>query len=228
MLIGTFCQNLPQHFAVFFLNDRINVMKRLLYSLLMCAVAVSSLAGEEKSEELQTAVLGGGCFWCTEGVYLLIPGVKKVVSGYTGGQTKNPTYKDVCTGMTGHAEVIKVDFDPKVVSYKDLVDLFWFAHDPTTLNRQGADVGTQYRSAIFYVNEEQKKIAEASRDEHNAEFNNKIVTEISKLEEFYPAEDYHQDFANKNPDQGYVCAVVKPKIEKFKKKLAKFRARQQQ
>lgn len=203
-------------------------MKRLLYSLIMCAVAVSSLVGEEKSEGLETAILGGGCFWCTEGVYLLIPGVKKVVSGYTGGNTKNPTYKEVCTGMTGHAEVVKVDFDPKVVSYKDLIDLFWFAHDPTTLNRQGADVGTQYRSAIFYVNEEQKKIAEASRDEHNPEFGNSIVTEITKLREFYPAEEYHQDFANRNPDQGYVCAVVKPKIEKFRKKLAEFQARKKQ
>lgn len=204
-------------------------MKKLLFLIpffIMSAVAAPLSAADSPSDKkLETVILGGGCFWCTEGVYLIIPGVEKVVSGYTGGHVDNPTYKQVCEGTTGHAEVIKVEYDPTVISYKELVDFFWYAHDPTTLNRQGNDVGTQYRSAIFYLNDEQKKIAEASKEEHNAEYKNSIVTEITKLEKFYPAEDYHQDFANKNPDQGYVCAVVKPKIEKFRAKLAEFLAK---
>lgn len=201
-------------------------MKRLIFPFLMMTASISSFAESGGSgSKLETAVFGGGCFWCTEGVYLIVPGVEKVVSGYMGGHVDNPTYKEVCSGLTGHAEVVKVEFDPAKVSYKELVDFFWYAHDPTTLNRQGNDVGTQYRSAIFYVNEEQKKIAEISKAEHNAEFGNGIVTEISPLAKFYPAEDYHQDFANKNPEQGYVCAVVKPKIEKFKAKLKAFQAK---
>jgi peptide-methionine (S)-S-oxide reductase len=168
----------------------------------------------------ESAVLAGGCFWCTEGAYQIVPGVIKVTSGYTGGKVQNPTYKQVCGGMTGHAEAVKIDFDPTKVTFKDLVDLFWHAHDPTTLNRQGADEGTQYRSAIFYANDEQKKLAEQSKKEAEPEFKAPIVTELSPLTTFYPAEDYHQNFANNNPNQGYVCAVVKPKIEKFKKTLA--------
>jgi peptide-methionine (S)-S-oxide reductase len=168
----------------------------------------------------ESAVLAGGCFWCTEGAYQIVPGVIKVTSGYTGGKVENPTYKQVCGGMTGHAEAVKIDFDPTKVTFKDLVDLFWHAHDPTTLNRQGADEGTQYRSAIFYANDEQKKAAEQSKKEAEPEFKAPIVTELSPLTTFYPAEDYHQNFANNNPNQGYVCAVVKPKIEKFKKTLA--------
>ncbi len=197
-----------------------------LFSLLMSAIlsgAVSAAdapaaksAAPAKTEEI---ILGGGCFWCTEGCYLPVKGVLKVVSGYSGGHVENPTYEQICTKTTGHAEVIKVTFDPSVVSYKQLVDLFWYAHDPTTLNRQGNDVGPQYRSVIYYTNDEQKAIAEASMKEHAKEFDSPIVTEVAPLKNFYAAEDYHQDFANKNPNQGYVCAVVKPKVEKFTKKL---------
>lgn len=205
-------------------------MKFPLLFALMSAVGLSTSSAAEPAAETKAApaaakteeaIFGGGCFWCTEGCYLIVKGVTKVVSGYTGGQVENPTYKQVCTGETGHAEVIKVTFDPAVVSYKDLVDLFWYAHDPTTLNRQGADVGTQYRSAIYYTSEEQKKIAEASKAEHAKEFSSPIVTEITKEAKFYPAEDYHQNFANNNPTQGYVCNVVLPKVDKFKAKLKK-------
>lgn len=205
-------------------------MKFPLLFALMSAVGLSASSAAEPAAETKAApaaakteeaIFGGGCFWCTEGCYLIVKGVTKVVSGYTGGHVENPTYKQVCTGETGHAEVVKVTFDPAVVSYKDLVDLFWYAHDPTTLNRQGADVGTQYRSAIYYTSEEQKKIAEASKAEHAKEFSSPIVTEITKEAKFYPAEDYHQNFANNNPTQGYVCNVVLPKVDKFKAKLKK-------
>lgn len=196
---------------------------KVLLSLLMSAIVSATAAAADKPAnapaKTEEAILGGGCFWCTEGCYLPVKGVVKVISGYSGGHVENPTYEQVCTKTTGHAEVIKVVFDPSVVSYKDLVELFWYAHDPTTLNRQGNDVGPQYRSVIYYTNDEQKKIAEASVKEHQKEFSDPIVTEIAPLKNFYAAEDYHQDFANKNPNQGYVCAVVKPKVEKFKKKL---------
>jgi peptide-methionine (S)-S-oxide reductase len=191
-------------------------LRTLLFAL-MPALFSAQAADAPKTE---SAVLAGGCFWCTEGAYQIVPGVIKVTSGYTGGKVENPTYKQVCGGMTGHAEAVKIDFDPTKVTFKDLVDLFWHAHDPTTLNRQGADEGTQYRSAIFYANDEQKKLAEQSKKEAEPEFKAPIVTELSPLTTFYPAEDYHQNFANNNPNQGYVCAVVKPKIEKFKKTLA--------
>ncbi len=193
----------------------------LLMSAFLSAAASAADSPASKSAPAKTeeAILGGGCFWCTEGCYLPVKGVIKVISGYSGGHVENPTYEQVCTKKTGHAEVVKIIFDPAVVSYKDLVDLFWYAHDPTTLNRQGNDVGPQYRSVIYYVNDEQKKIAEASKAAHASEYLTPIVTEIAPLKNFYAAEDYHQDFANKNPNQGYVCAVVKPKVEKFTKKL---------
>lgn len=184
--------------------------------LFMTATALPA-AETVKTED---AVIAGGCFWCTEGVYQLVPGVVKVVSGYTGGTVENPSYKQVCTGMTGHAEVVKITFDPAKISFREIIDLFWHAHDPTTLNRQGHDSGTQYRSAIFYADDAQKNAAEASKKEAQKEIEAPIVTEIAPLKKFYPAEDYHQNFANENPNQGYVCAIVKPKIEKFKKVLA--------
>lgn len=193
-------------------------MKLRHFLLLLMSSATLLYAAE--SRQRPSIVLGGGCFWCTEGVYQLIPGVEKVVSGYAGGHVKNPTYKQICTGTTGHAEVIKVDYDPEKISFKQLVDLFWFAHDPTTLNYQGNDHGTQYRSVVYYENEEQRKLIEESKKEHTKLFISPIVTEISPLPVFYPAEDYHQNFANNNPNQGYVCNVVQPKIAKFKKKLA--------
>lgn len=194
----------------------------VILASLMSAVLLTATDSKAVTE---TATFGGGCFWCTEGCFLQVPGVSKVVSGYAGGTKENPTYKQVCTGETGHAEVVQITFDPAKVSYRDLVDLFWYMHDPTTLNRQGHDVGTQYRSIILTTSDAQKKDAEASLAAHQKEYNGGIVTEIKPLTKFYPAEDYHQNFANNNPDQGYVCAVVKPKVEKFKHKLAEIAAK---
>jgi len=168
---------------------------------------------------LQTATLAGGCFWCLEAVYDELKGVHSVESGYAGGQTDNPTYREVCNGNTGHAEVIQIRFDPNVISYRDLLNVFFTIHDPTTLNRQGGDVGTQYRSAIFYHDEEQKKVAEeAIRDLHAQKiWDNPIVTEVTKFEKFYVAEDYHQEYFAKNPYQPYCQVVVAPKVGKFRK-----------
>jgi peptide-methionine (S)-S-oxide reductase len=168
---------------------------------------------------LQTATLAGGCFWCLEAVYDEIKGVHGVESGYAGGQMANPTYRAVCNGDTGHAEVIQVHFDPNVVSYRDLLNVFFAIHDPTTLNRQGADVGTQYRSAIFYHDEEQKKTAEDLIKDLNAQkiWDRPIVTEVTKLDKFYMAEDYHQEYFARNPYQPYCMAVVSPKVSKFRK-----------
>jgi len=171
------------------------------------------------NENLDTATFATGCFWCTEAVFQQLKGVKKVTSGYSGGHVENPTYKEVCTCLTGHAECIQLLYDPKEVSFDELLQVFWQTHDPTTLNRQGNDVGTQYRSAVFYQNEEQKKIAESYKKELNAKkvFDNPIVTEIEPLKNFYPAEDYHQNYYNNNGDQPYCYFVIKPKLEKFEK-----------
>jgi peptide-methionine (S)-S-oxide reductase len=168
---------------------------------------------------LQTATLAGGCFWCLEAVYDEIKGIHGVESGYAGGQTENPSYRAVCNGDTGHAEVIQVHFDPSIISYRDLLNVFFAIHDPTTLNRQGADVGTQYRSAIFYHDEEQKKVAEELIKDLNAQkiWDRPIVTEVSKLDKFYMAEDYHQEYFARNPYQPYCTAVVAPKVSKFRK-----------
>jgi len=168
---------------------------------------------------LQTATLAGGCFWCLEAVYDEIKGVHSVESGYAGGHMDNPTYRAVCNGDTGHAEVVQVHFDPSVVSYRDLLYVFFAIHDPTTLNRQGADVGTQYRSAIFYHDEEQKKIAEDLIKDLNAQkiWDRPIVTQVEKLDKFYIAEDYHQEYFANNPYQPYCMAVVAPKVSKFRK-----------
>lgn len=166
--------------------------------------------------EMKKATLGGGCFWCLEAVYENVKGVKDVVSGYAGGHTENPDYRSVCSGQTGHAEVVQITYDPNVVSYDDLLKIFWRIHDPTTLNRQGADVGTQYRSIILYHDEEQKRLAEASKAEAQKHFRDPIVTEIVPLEKFWPAEAYHQDYFKNNPYQGYCQAVVAPKVEKFR------------
>ena len=168
---------------------------------------------------LEKATFGEGCFWCTEAIFERVEGVHSVVSGYAGGTVKNPTYKQVCDGNTGHAEVIQISYDPKVVSYDELLEIFFKTHDPTTLNRQGADVGAQYRSVIFYHNEEQKKKAEYYKTEldKSGAWDNPIVTEISPLINFYPAEDYHQDYYENNPNQGYCAFVIGPKVEKFEK-----------
>jgi peptide-methionine (S)-S-oxide reductase len=165
----------------------------------------------------EVATLAGGCFWCLEAVYDDLKGVTDVVSGYMGGQTLNPSYKAVCSGTTGHAEVIQVTYDPAMVSYRDLVDIFFTIHDPTTLNRQGADVGTQYRSAIFYHNDEQARIAEEALAAATDYWDDPIVTEITPADTFYAAEDYHQEYFARNPNQGYCRAVVAPKVAKFRK-----------
>jgi peptide-methionine (S)-S-oxide reductase len=167
------------------------------------------------------ATLGGGCFWCTEAVFSEIEGVKKVVSGYSGGSVKNPNYQQVSTGRTGHAEVIQVTFDPEVVSYREILEIFFTMHDPTQLNGQGADVGTQYRSVIFYHSEEQKEIAEEfikEMDETNV-FKLPIVTKLEPFEEFYEAEEYHKDYYRRNRNQGYSRLVIAPKLEKVEKKF---------
>jgi peptide-methionine (S)-S-oxide reductase len=170
------------------------------------------------SAQTETLVLGGGCFWCVEAAYELVPGVLTAESGYAGGARPNPTYEQVCTGATGHAEIVKLTFDPAQVTRAQLVDFFWEIHDPTTLNRQGADVGTQYRSVIYYADEAEKTLILASRDRANVSlWNGKIVTEISALPTVYIAEDYHQDYYRKNPSAGYCRAVIKPKLDKLKK-----------
>lgn len=168
---------------------------------------------------LQTATLAGGCFWCLEAVYDEIKGVHSVESGYAGGQVDDPSYREVCTGRTGHAEVVQVHFDPNIVSYRDLLNVFFAIHDPTTLNRQGADVGTQYRSAIFYHDDEQKRVAEDLIKELNAQkiWDKPIVTEVTEFDKFYVAEDYHQEYFARNPYQPYCMAVVAPKVSKFRK-----------
>jgi peptide-methionine (S)-S-oxide reductase len=176
---------------------------------------------------VDTATLGGGCFWCLEAVFLELNGVKRVVSGYAGGQVANPTYEQVCTGRTGHAEVVQVTFDPAQVSFRDVLQVFFGIHDPTTLNRQGADVGTQYRSAIFYNSPEQGSIARAVIEEIEKAgiWDAPVVTEVVPLTEFYPAEQYHQDYFQRNPGQGYCRVVIAPKVAKFRKEhLARLKA----
>ncbi|MBK7104868.1 MAG: peptide-methionine (S)-S-oxide reductase MsrA [Ignavibacteriae bacterium] len=173
----------------------------------------------EIKNNLETATFGTGCFWCTETIFEKLKGVESAVSGYSGGAKENPTYKEVCTGETGHAEVIQIKFNPNEITFKELLEVFWKTHDPTTLNRQGEDVGTQYRSAIFYHNEEQRKLAEEykSKLEIAKVFKNPIVTEITKFTKFFPAENYHQDYYEQNKTQPYCSFVITPKVEKFKK-----------
>lgn len=168
----------------------------------------------------EKVTLGGGCFWCIEAIYLDLIGVKKVVSGYSGGEVDDPTYKQICTGNTGHAEVIQVTYDPEIITYKELLEIFFTVHDPTTLNRQGNDIGTQYRSVIFYHNDEQQQIANKVIEEFetNEIWDDPIVTEVTELDTFYPAEEYHQNYYAKNPNQGYCRVVIAPKVAKFRKK----------
>ena len=165
------------------------------------------------------ATLGGGCFWCVEAVFQRIEGVLSVKPGYAGGDIKNPTYKQICTGNTGHAEVAKIEFDPEKITYSQILNVFWQSHDPTTLNRQGNDVGTQYRSVIFFHDESQREIAEKSKIDANKSgyLDNKIVTEITLLNNYYDAEDYHDNYYNNNPNQPYCLFVIKPKLDKLEK-----------
>ena len=203
-------------------------MKLHTAHLLILLASVSCAQQKEKSnmqnikEGLSTATFGSGCFWCTEAVFQRVNGVEQVVSGYMGGKVKNPTYKEVTTGQTGHAEVTQIKYDAAKISFEELLEIFWGTHDPTTLNRQGADVGTQYRSAIFYHSDDQKKLAETYKkklDESGA-FENPIVTEITPASEFYKAEDYHQNYFNLNGNAPYCTYVIQPKLEKFKKVFA--------
>ena len=170
---------------------------------------------------LETATLAGGCFWCVEAVYDDLKGVEDVVSGYSGGHTENPNYRQVCDGDTGHAEVIQIKFDPNSISFKDILHVFFSVHDPTTLNRQGNDIGTQYRSAIFYHSDDRKRVAEETIREVSEEgvYDDPIVTEVVPFEKFWPAEDYHQEYFSNNPNQPYCAAVVAPKVAKFRQKF---------
>ncbi len=201
-------------------------MKRTNLVILFCfaslALWAQTIKPKNMNEELQVATLGSGCFWCTEAFFLKLNGVESVVSGYSGGKVKNPSYREVCTGLTGHAEVIQVKFNPKLISYEEILEVFWNTHDPTTLNKQGADEGTQYRSAVFYHSDEQKKIADQykSQLEKSGVYKNRIVTEITPFTVFYPAEDYHQNYYALNPNQGYCQYVIRPKVEKFNKQYA--------
>jgi len=173
---------------------------------------------EERADGLQVATFGSGCFWCTEAVFQQLKGVQSVASGYSGGYVKNPTYRQVCSGTTGHAEVIQVTYDPAVVTYAELLEVFWKTHDPTTLNRQGFDTGTQYRSVVFFHNDLQKREAERYKAKLDAAgiFSDPIVTEITKCSEFYPAEDYHQNYYNDNPNEGYCRRMIGPKLDKLR------------
>jgi peptide-methionine (S)-S-oxide reductase len=187
-----------------------------LIGLLFCSITLPAEGGQKV--HLEKATFGAGCFWCVEAVFERLDGVQSVVAGYAGGTKANPTYEEVCTGTTGHAEVAQITFDPAKVSYEKLLDLFWKAHDPTTLNRQGADVGTQYRSVIFYHDERQRLAAEKSKAEAAKHFSEPIVTEIKPLDKFYEAENYHQDYFRNHPDAPYCRFVIKPKLEKLQSK----------
>ncbi len=170
---------------------------------------------------METTTLGAGCFWCVEAIYDQLVGVESVVSGYSGGSLKNPTYREVSSGLTGHAEVCQIVFNPEIISFEEILEVFWEVHDPTTLNRQGADIGTQYRSVIFYHSEEQKSIAEESKKRINSSgaYKNPVVTQIASFKSFYEAEDYHQNYFVNNPNQPYCSVVIGPKVKKFRKKF---------
>jgi len=195
------------------------ILLALLGALSLSAAESTNTPTMNPTNSTELATLGGGCFWCTEALFQMLPGVKSVTSGYAGGHTENPTYQQICAGDTGHAEVIQIEFDPQKVSYDKILETFWEAHDPTTLNRQGADVGPQYRSIILYHNADQKTAAEKSKAAAQNHFFRPIVTEIVPLKKFYKGEDYHQNYYRTNPNQGYCRAVIRPKVEKFEQKL---------
>ena len=212
------------------MKQHILIIAALLFSLSSCGNSEATLQNETVFKKMETTnnstnkmidtlTIGGGCFWCVEAQLQQLNGVLTVTSGYAGGNSKNPTYKEVCTGLTGHAEVIQVTFDNSIISLDEMLSAFWQAHDPTQLNRQGNDVGTQYRSVIFYRNDEQKKIAEDYKKKLNDEkvYDKSVVTEISPLTTFYSGEEYHQNYYNQNASQGYCQFVITPKLDKFKK-----------
>ncbi len=190
-------------------------MRKLLFVIFLISLICHAQKGKQMSQ-LEKATFGAGCFWCVEAVFERLDGVKSVVAGYAGGSKASPTYEEVCTGKTGHAEVAQITFDPSKVSYEQLLAWFWKSHDPTTLNRQGADVGTQYRSVIFYNDEKQKAVAEKSKNEAQKNFEDPIVTEIQSLTKFYEAENYHQDYYRLNSNAPYCTFVIRPKLKKLK------------
>ena len=210
-------------------NKRIihgGVMKLFIRISILSLIIILMVYGGsmQTNKKLEKATLGGGCFWCLEAVYQRVKGVEKVVNGYAGGHVKNPTYEQVCSDTTGHAEVVQITFDPQIISYEDILNIFWQIHDPTQLNRQGNDIGTQYRSVIFYHSEEQKQKAQFSKQnlEDEGIFSKTIVTEIVPLTNFYPAEQYHQNYFNNNPSQAYCQLVIAPKVKKFKKNFSEY------
>ena len=200
----------------------------LIYLFILTGFIVMSMKSEPDqisevmNEKYEVATLGGGCFWCIEAVYSETKGVISSISGYSGGVSKNPTYKEVTTGRTGHAEVVQITYDPNIITYEQILIIFFSVHDPTTLNRQGADVGPQYRSVILYHNNTQKEMAEAMiiKLENEKVYNNAIVTQVTQLINFYKAEDYHQEYFKKNPEAGYCNYVIKPKMAKFRKEFS--------
>ncbi len=199
-------------------------MNRAVYLLLLALGAFTMRAAEPAkpmttTNQTELATLGGGCFWCLEAAFELLPGVKNVVNGFAGGHTANPTYQEVCTQATGHAEVVQIEFDSQVISYEKLLETFWLIHDPTTLNRQGNDIGTHYRSIILFHNDGQKQAAQRAITEVGKRYSKPVVTQLVELKQFYRAEEYHQDYFRKNPTQAYCQAVVRPKVEKVKKML---------
>lgn len=203
-------------------NHQVTIMKKII-TLLLALGGLSLTTGAQSTNAMNTnktevATLGGGCFWCVEAVYERLPGVISVTSGFAGGHTENPTYREVCTGTTGHAEVTQIVFDPQKLSFAQLLDVFWQAHDPTTLNRQGADEGTQYRSIILYHDEKQRLVAEKSKLAAQANFKDPIVTEIVPFKKFYPAEDYHQGYYDANSNAPYCRMIIAPKLNKLEHK----------
>ncbi len=196
---------------------------KITFTFILMLLSLNLLAQKNQikmNNDLEIATFANGCFWCTEAIFQRLEGVEKVLPGYIGGKVKNPSYKEVSSGTTGHAEALQIQFDPKIISYRELLDIFFYTHDPTTLNRQGYDVGTQYRSAIFFHDENQKKDAEKiiSQLEKEKVYTDNIVTEITPYDIFYVAEDYHQNYYNNNKNQGYCRAVINPKLDKFMKK----------
>ena len=191
---------------------------RSLFSLLFVILTMTQSSSAAAASKTESATFGGGCFWCMEAVFQRVPGVIHSVSGYSGGKTENPTYEDICGHGTGHAEVIQVEFDPAVITYEKVLEIFFESHDPTTLNRQGADEGDQYRSVIFYHDAEQQKAAAQAKLAAQKDYEDPIVTEIVPLKKFWRAEDYHQDYFNQHPNQGYCAFVIKPKVSKLQHK----------
>ncbi|MAL17002.1 MAG: peptide-methionine (S)-S-oxide reductase [Balneola sp.] len=202
------------------------MFKSLFISGLILGLSTLSLSAQDmdmnNEKNLEKATFGAGCFWCVEAIYEIVEGIEHVESGYSGGHIENPSYREVTSGRTGHAEVARIHFDPNVISYEELLEVLWHTHNPTTLNRQGNDVGTQYRSVIFYHNEEQKKIAEASlkKTDESDLWDDPIVTKIQPLENYFVAENYHQNYFENNPNAGYCSFVIAPKVKKFKKEFS--------